>query len=238
MKRLTDFVENIDIIRWLKIRNILNVLTNILDSIMKLSVGQTVIILLILILREVYFKESVDIESITGAVYIFYAMSAVVSAVLVVILRSQELSTIILSVVKMSLSLAVIGLTTSNIKSLDDCSNLAIIFVLILILARIIKKIVSLLDDLIQRSLYDFSRVLDDFGMLTENDILNLDRTDKVIKIVRQTRASKIEDQDQSTNEVSYHLSLVVKDYRGKSHDLKRLVYSRAYNEFVLIDSK
>lgn len=238
MKQLRSFIERVDIIRWLKIRNISNVLTNILDSIMKLSVGQTVIILLILLLREVYFKESVDIESIIGAVYIFYAMSAVVSAVLVVILISQELSTIILSVVKMSLSLVVIGLTTSNIKSLDDCSNLEIIFVLILILARIIKKIVSLLDDLIQRSLYDFSRVLDDFGMLTENDILNLDRTDKVIKIARQTRASKIEDQDQSTNEVSYHLSLVVKDYLGKSYDLKRLVYSRAYNEFVLIDSK
>lgn len=126
MKQLRSFIERVDIIRWLKIRNISNVLTNILDSIMKLSVGQTVIILLILLLREVYFKESVDIESITGAVYIFYVMSAVVSAVLVVILRSQELSTIILSVVKMSLSLVVIGLTTSNIKSLDDCSNLAI----------------------------------------------------------------------------------------------------------------
>lgn len=238
MKRLTDFIKNIDIIRWLKIRNILNVLTNILESIMKLSVGQTVIVLLILILREAYFKDSVNIESITGAVYIFYAMSAVLSAVLVVFLKSQELLTIILSVVKMSLSLAVIGLTTSNIKSLDDCSNLVIIFVLILFLSKLIKRIVSLLDDLIQRSLYDFSRVLDDLGMLTENDILNLDRTDKVIKIVRQTRASKIEDQDQSTNEISYHLSLIVKDYRGKSYELSRLVYSRAYNEFFLMDSK
>ena len=238
MKRLTDFIENIDIVRWLKIRNILNVLTNILDSIMKLSVGQTVVVLLILILREAYFKDSVDIESITGSVYIFYATSAVLSAVLVVFLKSQELLTIILSFVKMSLSLAVIGLTTSNIKSLDDCSNLAIIFVLILFLSKLLKKIVSLLDDLIQRSLYDFSRVLDDVGMLTENDILNLDRTDKVIKIVRQTRASKIEDQDQSTNEISYHLSLVVKDYRGKSYELSRLVYSRAYNEFFLMDSK
>lgn len=238
MKRLTDFIENIDIIRWLKIRNILNVLTNILDSIMKLSVGQTVIVLLILILREAYFKDSVNIESITGAVYIFYAMSAVISAVLVVFLKSQELLTIILSVVKMSLSLAVIGLTTSNIKSLDDCSNLVIIFVLILFLSKLLKRIVSLLDDLIQRSLYDFSRVLDDIGMLTENDILNLDRTDKVIKIVRQTRASKIEDQDQSTNEISYHLSLIVKDYRGKSYELSRLVYSRAYNEFFLMESK
>ena len=238
MKRLTDFIENIDIIRWLKIRNIVNVLTNILDSIMKLSVGQTVVVLLILILREAYFKDSVNIESITGAVYIFYAMSVVLSAVLVVFLKSQELLTIILSVVKMSLSLAVIGLTTSNVKSLDDCSNLAIIFVLILFLSRLLKKIVSLLDDLIQRSLYDFSRVLDDIGMLTENDILNLDRTDKVIKIVRQTRASKIEDQDQSTNEISYHLSLIVKDYRGKSYELSRLVYSRAYNEFFLMDSK
>lgn len=95
-----------------------------------------------------------------------------------------------------------------------------------------------MLDDLIQRSLYDFSRVLDDLGMLTENDILNLDRTDKVIKIVRQTRSSKIEDQDQSTNEISYHLSLIVKDYRGKSYELSRLVYSRAYNEFFLMDSK
>lgn len=238
MKRLTDFVENIDIIRWLKIRNILNVLTNILDSIMKLSVGQTVIVLLILILREAYFKDSVNIESITGAVYIFYAMSVVISAVLVVFLKSQELLTIVLSVFKMSLSLAVIGLTTSNIKSLDDCSNLAIIFVLILFLSKLLKKLVSLLDDLIQRSLYDFSRVLDDIGMLTENDILNLDRTDKVIKIVRQTRASKIEDQDQKTNEISYHLSLIVKDYRGKSYELNRLVYSRAYNEFFLMDSK
>ena len=238
MKRFTDFIENIDIIRWLKIRNISNVLTNILESIMKLSVGQTVIVLLILILREAYFKDSVNIESITGAVYIFYAMSAVLSAVLVVFLKSQELLTIILSFVKMSLSLAVIGLTTSNIKSLDDCSNLVIIFVLILFLSKLIKRIVSLLDDLIQRSLYDFSRVLDDIGMLTENDILNLDRTDKVIKIVRQTRASKIEDQDQSTNEISYHLSLIVKDYRGKSYELSRLVYSRAYNEFFLMDSK
>ena len=238
MKRLTDSIENIDIIRWLKIRNISNVLTNILESIMKLSVGQTVIVLLILILREAYFKDSVNIESITGAVYIFYAMSAVLSAVLVVFLKSQELLTIILSFVKMSLSLAVIGLTTSNIKSLDDCSNLVIIFVLILFLSKLIKRIVSLLDDLIQRSLYDFSRVLDDIGMLTENDILNLDRTDKVIKIVRQTRASKIEDQDQSTNEISYHLSLIVKDYRGKSYELSRLVYSRAYNEFFLMDSK
>ena len=222
MNRLTDFIKNIDIIKWLKIRNILNVLTNILDSIMKLSVGQTVVVLLILILREAYFKDSVDIESITGSVYIFYAMSAVLSAVLVVFLKSQELLTIILSVVKMSLSLAVIGLTTSNIKSLDDCSNLAIIFVLILFLSKLLKKIVSLLD----------------VGMLTENDILNLDRTDKVIKIVRQTRASKIEDQDQSTNEISYHLSLIVKDYRGKSYELNRLVYSRAYNEFFLMDSK
>lgn len=238
MKRLTDLIGHIDIIRWLKIRNILNVLTNILDSIMKLSIGQSVIVLLILVIREAYFKDAVDIESITGAVYIFYAMSVVLSAVLVVILRSQELLTIILSVVKMSLSLLVIGLTTSNIKSLDDCSNLIILFVLILILARIIKKIVNLLDDLIQRSLYDFSRVLDDFGMLKENDILNLDRTDKVIKIVRQTRASKIENQDLSTNEISYHLSLIVKDYRGKSYELSRLVYSRAYNEFFLMESK
>lgn len=237
MKRLNSFINNVDIVRWLKVRNISNVFLDFLDSIMKLSIGQSFLILLILLIREVYFKDAVTAESITGSVYILYAVSAVVSAVLVVLLKSQEIRTIISSILKMILILVVIGLTTSNIGSLEDCSNLVFLFVIIWILTKLSKRAITMLDDLIQRSLYDFSRVIDDLSLLRENDILNLDRTDKVIQIVRQTRASTIEDQDLSTSEISYHLSLIVKDYRGKSYDLSRLVYSRAYNEFTLIDS-
>ena len=237
MKRLNSFINNVDIIRWLKVRNISNVFLDFLDSITKLSICQSFLILLILLIREVYFKDAVTAESITGSVYILYAVSAVVSAVLVVLLKSQEIRTIISSILKMILSLVVIGLTTSNIGSLEDCSNLVFLFVIIWILTKLSKRSIVTLDYLIQRSLYDFSRVIDDLSLLRENDILNLDRTDKVIKIVRQTRASTIEDQDLSTSEISYHLSLIVKDYRGKSYDLSRLVYSRAYNEFTLIDS-
>lgn len=237
MKRLNSFINNVDIIRWLKVRNISNVFLDFLDSITKLSICQSFLILLILLIREVYFKDAVTAESITGSVYILYAVSAVVSAVLVVLLKSQEIRTIISSILKMILSLVVIGLTTSNIGSLEDCSNLVFLFVSIWILTKLSKRSIVTLDYLIQRSLYDFSRVIDDLSLLRENDILNLDRTDKVIQIVRQTRASTIEDQDLSTSEISYHLSLIVKDYRGKSYDLSRLVYSRAYNEFTLIDS-
>ena len=197
----------------------------------------TLLILLILLIREVYFKDAVTAESITGSVYILYAVSVVVSAVLVIFLKSQEIRTIVSSILKMILSLVVIGLTTSNIGSLEDCSNLVFLFVIIWILTKSSKRSIVTLDYLIQRSLYDFSRVIDDLSLLRENDILNLDRTDKVIQIVRQTRASTIEDQDLSTIEISYHLSLIVKDYRGKSYDLSRLVYSRAYNEFTLLDS-
>lgn len=236
MKRLNSFINNVDIIRWLKVRNISNVFLDFLDSIMRLSIGQSFLILLILLIREFYFKGAVTVESITGSVYILYAVSAVVSAV-VILLKSQEIRTIISSILKMILSLAVIGLTTSNIGSLEDCSNLVFLFVIIWILTKLSKRSIVTLDYLIQRSLYDFSRVIDDLSLLRENDILNLDRTDKVIQIVRQTRASTIEDQDLSTSEISYHLSLIVKDYRGKSYDLSRLVYSRAYNEFTLIDS-
>ena len=236
MKRLNSFINNVDIIRWLKVRNISNVFLDFLDSIMRLSIGQSFLILLILLIREFYFKDAVTVESITGSVYILYAVSAVVSAV-VILLKSQEIRTIISSILKMILSLAVIGLTTSNIGSLEDCSNLVFLFVIIWILTKLSKRSIVTLDYLIQRSLYDFSRVIDDLSLLRENDILNLDRTDKVIQIVRQTRASTIEDQDLSTSEISYHLSLIVKDHRGKSYDLSRLVYSRAYNEFTLIDS-
>lgn len=236
MKRLNSFINNVDIIRWLKVRNISNVFLDFLDSIMRLSIGQSFLILLILLIREFYFKDAVTVESITGSVYILYAVSAVVSAV-VILLKSQEIRTIISSILKMILSLVVIGLTTSNIGSLEDCSNLVFLFVIIWILTKLSKRSIVTLDYLIQRSLYDFSRVIDDLSLLRENDILNLDRTDKVIQIVRQTRASTIEDQDLSTSEISYHLSLIVKDYRGKSYDLSRLVYSRAYNEFTLIDS-
>lgn len=236
MKRLNSFINNVDIIRWLKVRNISNVFLDFLDSIMRLSIGQSFLILLILLIREFYFKDAVTVESITGSVYILYAVSAVVSAV-VILLKSQEIRTIISSILKMILSLVVIGLTTSNIGSLEDCSNLVFLFVIIWILTKLSKRSIVTLDYLIQRSLYDFSRVIDDLSLLRENDILNLDRTDKVIQIVRQTRASTIEDQDISTSEISYHLSLIVKDYRGKSYDLSRLVYSRAYNEFTLIDS-
>ena len=236
MKRLNSFINNVDIIRWLKVRNISNVFLDFLDSIMRLSIGQSFLILLILLIREFYFKDAVTVESITGSVYILYAVSAVVSAV-VILLKSQEIRTIISSILKMILSLVVIGLTTSNIGSLEDCSNLVFLFVSIWILTKLSKRSIVTLDYLIQRSLYDFSRVIDDLSLLRENDILNLDRTDKVIQIVRQTRASTIEDQDLSTSEISYHLSLIVKDYRGKSYDLSRLVYSRAYNELTLIDS-
>lgn len=236
MKRLNSFINNVDIIRWLKVRNISNVFLDFLDSIMRLSIGQSFLILLILLIREFYFKDSVTVESITGSVYILYAVSAVVSAV-VILLKSQEIRTIISSILKMILSLVVIGLTTSNIGSLEDCLNLVFLFVSIWILTKLSKRSIVTLDYLIQRSLYDFSRVIDDLSLLRENDILNLDRTDKVIQIVRQTRASTIEDQDLSTSEISYHLSLIVKDYRGKSYDLSRLVYSRTYNEFTLIDS-
>ena len=236
MKRLNSFINNVDIIRSLKVRNISNVFLDFLDSIMRLSIGQSFLILLILLIREFYFKDAVTVESITGSVYILYAVSAVVSAV-VILLKSQEIRTIISSILKMILSLVVIGLTTSNIGSLEDCLNLVFLFVSIWILTKLSKRSIVTLDYLIQRSLYDFSRVIDDLSLLRENDILNLDRTDKVIQIVRQTRASTIEDQDLSTSEISYHLSLIVKDYRGKSYDLSRLVYSRAYNEFTLIDS-
>lgn len=236
MKRLNSFINNVDIIRWLKVRNISNVFLDFLDSIMRLSIGQSFLILLILLIREIYFKDAVTVESITGSVYILYAVSAAVSAV-VILLKSQEIRTIISSILKMILSLVVIGLTTSNIGSLEDCSNLVFLFVIIWILTKLSKRSIVTLDYLIQRSLYDFSRVIDDLSLLKENDILNLDRTDKVIQIVRQTRASTIEDQDLSTREISYHLSLIVKDYQGKSYDLSRLVYSRAYNEFTLIDS-
>ena len=236
MKRLNSFINNVDIIRWLKVRNISNVFLDFLDSIMRLSIGQSFLILLILLIREFDFKDAVTVESITGSVYILYAVSAVVSAV-VILLKSQEIRTIISSILKMILSLVVIGLTTSNIGSLEDCSNLVFLFVIIWILTKLSKRSIVTLDYLIQRSLYDFSRVIDDLSLLKENDILNLDRTDKVIQIVRQTRASTIEDQDLSTREISYHLSLIVKDYQGKSYDLSRLVYSRAYNEFTLIDS-
>lgn len=237
MKRLNSFINNVDIVRWLKVRNISNVFLDFLDSIMKLSIGQSFLILLILLIREVYFKDAVTAESITGSVYILYAVSVVVSTILVVLLKSQEIRTIVSSILKMILSLVVIGLTTSNIGSLEDCSNLVFLFVIIWILTKLSKRSIVTLDYLIQRSLYDFSRVIDDLSLLRENDILNLDRTDKVIQIVRQTRASTIEDQDLSTIEISYHLSLIVKDYRGKSYDLSRLVYSRAYNEFTLLDS-
>lgn len=237
MKRLNSFINNVDIVQWLKVRNISNVFLDFVDSIMKLSIGQSFLILLILLIREVYFKDAVTAESITGLVYILYAVSVVVSAVLVIFLKSQEIRTIISSILKMILSLVVIGLTTSNIGSLEDCSNLVFLFVIIWILTKLSKRSIVTLDYLIQRSLYDFSRVIDDLSLLRENDILNLDRTDKVIQIVRQTRVSTIEDQDLSTIEISYHLSLIVKDYRGKSYDLSRLVYSRAYNEFTLLDS-
>ena len=237
MKRLKSFINSVDIVRWLKLKKILNVFVNFADSIMRLSIGQSLVILLILLVREVYFKDAVTVEYLTASVYIFYAASVVVSAAIVVLMKSQEILKVISAISKITFSLVIISLTTSNIKSLDDCSNLVMIFVLIWILAKLSRRTIAILDDLIQRSLYDFSNVLDDLSIIKEQDILNLDRTDKVIQIVRQTRAAKIENQDPSTNEISYHLSLIVKDYQGKSYDLNRLVYSRVYNEFVLIDS-
>lgn len=236
MKRLKSFINNVDIIKWLKFRNVSNVFLDVLDSIMRLSIGQSIVILMLLLIRELYLKEVLSIEEITASVYIAYSVIAVTSIAIVVLIKSQELSKIALVAVKMILSLILIGLTTSKIESLVDCLNLVTIFVLIWILTKLSKRAIEILDDRIQRSLYDFSQVIDDLSLLREQEILNLDRTDKVIQIVRQTRASKIENQDLSKNEISYHLSLIVKDYRGKSYDLQHLVYSRAYNEFILID--
>lgn len=236
MKRLKSFINNVDIIKWLRFRNVSNVFLDVLDSIMRLSIGQSIVILLILLIRELYLKEVLSIEEITALVYIAYSVIAVTSIAIVVLIKSQELSKIALVAVKMILSLILIGLTTSKIESLVDCLNLVTIFVLIWILTKLSRRSIEILDDRIQRSLYDFSQVIDDLSLLREQEILNLDRTDKVIQIVRQTRASKIENQDLSKNEISYHLSLIVKDYRGKSYDLQHLVYSCAYNEFILID--
>ena len=236
MKRLKSFINNVDIIKWLKFRNVSNVFLDVLDSIMRLSIGQSIVILMLLLIRELYLKEVLSIEEITASVYIAYSVIAVTSIAIVVLIKSQELSKIALVAVKMILSLILIGLTTSKIESLVDCLNLVTIFVLIWILTKLSKRAIEILDDRIQRSLYDFSQVIDDLSLLREQEILNLDRTDKVIQIVRQTRASKIENQDLSKNEISYHLSIIVKDYRGKSYDLQHLVYSRAYNEFILID--
>ena len=237
MTRLKSFINNVDIIKWLRFRNVSNVFLSFLDSIMRLSIGQSIVILLIMLIREAYFKDAVTVESITASVYIFYAASVIVSAAIVVLMKSQEILKVISAITKMILSLLVIGLTTSNIGSLEDCSNLVISFALIWILTKLFKRAITMLDNLIQRSLYDFNHVLDDLSIIKEQDILNLDRTDKVIQIVRQTRASTIENQDLSTIEISYHLSLIVKDHQGRSYDLSRLVYSRAYNEFTLIDS-
>lgn len=236
MTRLKSFINNVDIIKWLKFRNVSNVFLNVLDSIMRLSIGQSIVILLILLIRELYLKEVLSIEEITASVYVAYSVIAVTSIVIVVLIKSPEISKIASAVAKMILSLIMIGLTTSKIKSLEDCLNLVTTLVLIWILTKLSKRAIEILDDRIQRSLYDFSRVIDDLSLLREQDILNLDRTDKVIQIVRQTRASKIENQDLSKNEISYHLSLIVKDYRGKSYDLQHLVYSCACNEFILID--
>lgn len=236
MTRLKSFINNVDIVKWLKFRNVSNVFLSFLDSIMRLSIGQSIVILLILLIRELYLKEALSIEEITASVYVAYSVIAVTSIVIVVLIKSQEISKIASAVAKMVLSLIMIGLTTSKIKSLEDCLNLVTTLVLIWILTKLSKRAIEILDDRIQRSLYDFSRVIDDLSLLREQDILNLDRTDKVIQIVRQTRASKIENQDLSKNEISYHLSLIIKDYRGKSYDLRHLVYSRAFNEFILID--
>lgn len=236
MKLVKSFIETVDIIRWLKFRNTVRVMTSFLDTISKLLVGQSCLVLLILLLREVYFKDSVTIETITSTIYILYALSTLVASVIVTVSERFDILKIFSSVVKMLVSLVIVGVTMSIVKSLEECSILVLAFSAVWCLTNLFRRIIEIFDALIQRSLYDFSGVLDDLSILTENDILNLDRTDKVIKIVQQIRASKIEDQDISTNEISYHLSLIAKDYRGKSYDLRRLVYSHAYNEYVLID--
>lgn len=71
MKRLKSFINSVDIVRWLKLKKILNVFVNFADSIMRLSIGQSLVILLILLVREVYFKDAVTVEYITASVYIF-----------------------------------------------------------------------------------------------------------------------------------------------------------------------
>lgn len=91
MKQLRFFIEHVDIIRWLKIRNVARILTDITDSVMKLSIGQTCLVLFTLLLRESYFKEAVEVSAITGAVYVFYAASVVISALLALILKGSEL---------------------------------------------------------------------------------------------------------------------------------------------------
>lgn len=131
MTRLKSFINNVDIIKWLRFRNVSNVFLSFLDSIMRLSIGQSIVILLIMLIREVYFKDAVTVESITASVYIFYAASVIVSAAIVVLMKSQEILKVISAITKMILSLLVIGLTTSNIGSLEDCSNLVISFALI-----------------------------------------------------------------------------------------------------------
>ena len=236
MKRVKSFVETVDIVRWLKFRNTMRVMTSFLDTISKLSTGLSCLVLLILLLREVYFKEFVTIEIITSSIYILYTLSTLVALVILTVSERFDILKIFSSVIKMLASLFIVGVTMSIIKSLEECSILVLAFAAVWCLANLSRRIIEIFDALIQRSLYDFSRVLDDLSILTENDILNLDRTDKVIKIVRQTREAKIENQDLSTEEISYHLSLIVKDYRGKSYDLNRLVYSHAYKEYVLID--
>lgn len=138
MQKLKDFVERVDIVRWLRFRNISNVFLNVLDSIMRLSIGQSVLILLILIVREAYFRNAVSVEEITSAIYLVYAMSVLVSAMIVVLIKSQEIRTVISSITKMSLSLIVIGLTTSNVKSLEDCTNLVIAFLFVWILSKLL----------------------------------------------------------------------------------------------------
>lgn len=236
MQKLINFIETVDIVRWLKFRNFVRLATSFVDPISKLLAGQSCLVLLILLLREIYFKSSVTIETVTGAIYVVYALSTLVASVVVIASKNFDILKIFSSVIKMLASLVIIGLTMSSINSIEECSALVLGFSAVWILTNLIRRSIDILDDLIQRSLYDFSRVLDDLSLLKERDILKLDRTDKVIKIVRQTRAAKIENQDLSTEEISYHLSLVVKDYRGKSYDLKRIVYSRQYNEIALID--
>lgn len=236
MQKLINFIETVDVVRWLKFRNSVRLMTSFVDSISKLLFVQIWPVLMILLLREIYFKSFVTIETMTGAVYILYASSTLVASVAVIAFKNFDILKIFSSIIKMLASLVIIGLTLSSINSIEECFVLVLGFSAVWILTTLIRRSIDILDDLIQRSLYDFSRVLDDLSLLKERDILNLDRTDKVIKIVRQTRASKIENQDLSTEEISYHLSLVVKDHRGKSYDLKRIVYSRQYNEIALID--
>ena len=165
---------------------------------------------------DMWFKSSSIAAATLWLVLVFVRTLFIVSR----LNQIDGIKNIVIHVLRAALSSVLILYSGSNM-TMDSSSltfglaALSYLFVILFI------KIVENLDKIIQKRLYDFSRVLDDLSELKTDDFIVDKYRSYDFKIVRQSRSNIVYDLgsfDQRENYIKYELDLTVHDPKLKTN--------------------